>query len=179
MRIIGGEKRGFKISGPPEVKISGLKPMPDKVRESIFNILGQTLQGKDVLDLYAGTGAVGLEALSRGAKSAAFVEISKRTEILIKENLNKLGFKAKVFRKDAGRFLKETREKYDLIFITPPHEEIDFKTVELAGKKIRGNGIVVLESSSKTNISSFEGLRVIDQRTYGRLKITFLEKDLK
>lgn len=176
MRIIGGEKRGFKIIGPPQVKIPNLKPMPDKVREAIFNILGTSVYKKDILDLYAGTGAVGSEALSRGAKSATFVEISGRTEILIKENLKKLGFKAEVFRKDVQRFLKETKRKYDLVFITPPHEEIDFKIVEMTDEKIKKNGIIILESSSRTDIPALKKLKQIDQRIYGRLKITFLKK---
>ncbi|OIP22459.1 16S rRNA (guanine(966)-N(2))-methyltransferase RsmD [bacterium CG_4_10_14_0_2_um_filter_33_32] len=175
MRIISGIKKGFIIKGPPTVRIENLKPMPDKVRESIFNILGGWIEEKQVLDLYAGTGAVGLEALSRGAVSVEFVENNKKTSILIKENLEKLGFTERVYQEDAHLFVNHTGEAFDLIFITPPHKEIDFKVVEAAGKKLKPQGIIVLESDSRTEVPLFENLKQFDQRIYGRLKITFLQ----
>lgn len=177
MRIIGGKNRGFIIKGPPDVKIKGLKPMPDKVRESIFNIIGKWAEGKKVLDLYVGTGAVGLEALSRGALDVTFVEISKPTINLITENLNKLKAHAKIIKDDVLSFIEKTNENYDLIFITPPHLEINFKVAEKAGEKLNLGGIIVLESDSKTEIPKIKGLKVFDQRFYGRLKITFLKID--
>lgn len=176
MRIISGTKKGFLIKGPPSVKIPGLKPMPDKVREAIFNILGNWVNGKKVLDLYAGTGAVGLEALSRGASSVTFVENSKRTVKLINDNLKKLDFRGSVFTEDATRFIKCTDEKYDLIFITPPHKEINFEVPGLAKERINKNGVIVLESDSKEDIPQFEDLDTLDQRIYGKLKITFLKR---
>lgn len=175
MRIIGGEKKGFKIIGPPSIKIKDLKPLPDKVREAIFNILGDWVCGKRVLDLYAGTGSVGLEALSRGAESVVFVERATKTTLLIKENLKKLGFRAEVFQKDATKFIKNTSEIFDLIYIGFPHQEIDFKVSEDAGQKLSKNGIIIFESDSKTEIPKIKNLKIFDQRTYGRLKITFLQ----
>ncbi len=175
MRIIGGEKRGFKILGPPEVKIKNLKPLPDRVREAIFNILGDWIKDKEVLDLYAGTGSFGLEALSREAKKAAFVELSSKTIQVIKKNLEKLGFKGSVFQSDAYEFIKKTKETYDLIYIGFPHKAVNFKTVQEAFKKLKKNGIIILESDSKTEISPFPNLKIFDQRIYGRLKISFLK----
>jgi len=176
MRIIGGEKRGFKIIGPPQVKIKNLKPLPDKVRESIFNILGDWTKGKEALDLYAGTGAVGLEALSRGAKSVTFVEISKEIVKVIKKNLAKLGFNDLVFQQSTFEFLNQTEGEYDLIYLGFPHKEINFKVAELAGEKAKKGGIIILESDSKTEIPEFPSLKIFDQRIYGRLKISFLKK---
>lgn len=175
MRIIGGSKRGFRILGPPEVEIPDLKPMPDKVREAIFDILGPWVKDKKVLDLYSGTGAVGLEALSRGAESAEFVEILKKTAEVIRENLKKTDFSAEVFERDVLSFLENSSEKFDIIFITPPHEEINFKVAELAGEKLLKNGVIVLESDFRTDIPKIKNLTLSDQRIYGRLKISFLD----
>lgn len=175
MRIIAGEKRGFRLLGPPEVEMPNLKPLPDKVRESVFNILGQQLAGEKVLDLYAGTGAVGLEALSRGAGSATFVEIDKKIADLIKKNIEKLGYAEEVYAGGAASFLAQANEKYDLIFITPPHREINFNIVENAEEKLTKDGIIILESDAKEIIPPINNLKVIDQRNYGRLKITFLQ----
>lgn len=175
MRIIGGTKKGHKIVGPPQVEIEGLKPMPDRVREAIFNILGSWVAGKNVLDLYAGTGAVGLEAMSRGAKKVTFVELSFRTVELIEENRDKLGFEAEVYQRDVKSFMRGDREKYDLIFITPPHAEIDFEVARLAGKRLNKGGVIVQESDAKEETPEINGLKKFDYRVYGKLKITFLE----
>lgn len=176
MRIIGGEKRGYKLVGPPEVDIENLKPMPDKVREAIFNILGSWVAGKSVLDLYAGTGAVGLEAMSRGARSVVFVELVSKTVNVIEKNRDKLGFEAQVLQRDAKSFIENENNNYDLIFITPPHKEIDFEVVKFSGEKLNPGGVIVLESDSKEDIPEIEDLKKFDHRIYGKLKITFFEK---
>ena len=176
MRIIAGEKRGHYLIGPPQVDIKGLRPMPDKVREAIFNILGSWVLGKEILDLYAGTGAVGLEALSRGAKDVTFVELSKKTVDVIEKNRDKLGFSAEVFQRDAKSFIVAVQKKYDLIFITPPHAQIDFEVAKNAGSKLKKGGIIIQESESKEDIPGIEGLKKIDHRIYGKLKLTFFEK---
>ncbi|NTU69950.1 16S rRNA (guanine(966)-N(2))-methyltransferase RsmD [bacterium] len=176
MRIIAGEKRGHYLIGPPQVDIKGLRPMPDKVRESVFNILGSWVVGKTVLDLYAGTGAVGLEALSRGASSVTFVELNKITIDVIEKNIMKLGFSAEVLQRDAKSFISDLKDKYDLIFITPPHAIIDFEVTKLAGDRINKGGIIIQESDSKEDIPEIKGLKKFDHRDYGKLKLTFFEK---
>jgi len=175
MRIIAGSKKGHKLLGPPEVKIENLKPMPDKVREAIFNILGSWVSGKKVLDLYAGTGAVGLEALSRGALEVDFVELSSETVNIIEKNRDKLGFESEVFQRDASLFVKDSKQKYDLIFITPPHQEISFKVVKNAGQLLKKGGVIVLESDSKEEIPEIDNLKKFDHRVYSKLKISFFE----
>jgi 16S rRNA (guanine(966)-N(2))-methyltransferase RsmD len=176
MRIIGGEKRGHYLIGPPQVDIKGLRPMPDKVRESLFNILGGWVAGKDVLDLYAGTGAVGLESLSRGANNVDFVELNRKTVCIIEENRDKLGFSAQVHQRDAKSFIKSIDKKFDLIFITPPHAEIDFEITKIAAEKLKNEGIIIQESDSKEDIPEIAGLSKFDYRIYGKLKLTFFEK---
>lgn len=176
MRIIGGEKRGHYLIGPPQINIKGLRPMPDKVRESLFNILGSWVSGKDILDLYAGTGAVGLEALSRGAKNVDFVELNKKTASIIEENRDKLGFSAQVFQRDAKSFVSGVDKKYDLIFITPPHAQIDFEVIKIAVDKLKKNAIIIQESDSKEDIPDIVGLNKFDHRFYGKLLLTFFEK---
>lgn len=176
MRIIGGEKRGHYLIGPPQVDIKGLRPMPDKVRESLFNILGSWVVGKDILDLYAGTGAVGLEALSRGAGSVDFVELNKQTVLVIEENRDKLGFSAQVFHQDAKSFILGADKKYDLIFITPPHAKIDFDVIKIAANRLKRGGIIIQESDSKEEIPNIPNLKKFDHRFYGKLLLTFFEE---
>lgn len=176
MRIIGGEKRGHYLIGPPQIDIKSLRPMPDKVRESLFNILGSWVVGKNILDLYAGTGAVGLEALSRGAKSVDFVELKKKTVSVIEENRDKLGFAAQVFHQDAKGFISGVEKKYDLIFITPPHAKIDFEVTAIAADRLKRGGIIIQESDSKEDIPNIKGLKKFDHRSYGKLLLTFFER---
>lgn len=119
MRVITGTARGRRLK-----ELTGLetRPTTDRVKEGIFNIIQFDIEGRKVLDLYAGTGQLGIEALSRGAASAVFVEQRREAVSLIKENLKVTNLEAntKVICGDASAFLASTKEKFDLIFIDPP-----------------------------------------------------------
>jgi 16S rRNA (guanine(966)-N(2))-methyltransferase RsmD len=122
MRIIAGTARGLRLSAVPE----GVRPTSDRVREAIFNSLGQFFDGGEVLDLYAGTGALGIEALSRGFVQATFVEKNARAAHTIRENLKRAGFakEGEVLREDAVEAvdrLISSRRKFHLIFADPPY----------------------------------------------------------
>ncbi|MCA1687174.1 MAG: 16S rRNA (guanine(966)-N(2))-methyltransferase RsmD [Actinobacteria bacterium] len=122
MRVIAGTAGGIRLAPVPR----GVRPTPDRVRESVFNALGQFFDGGDILDLYAGTGALGIEALSRGCERAVFIERDGRALAAIRENLRRAGFegRAEVVRGDVGRVLDRMLtdgRQFNLIFADPPY----------------------------------------------------------
>ncbi|MFG6668376.1 16S rRNA (guanine(966)-N(2))-methyltransferase RsmD [Halomonas sp. HNIBRBA4712] len=121
LRIIGGDYRRRQL---PVLDHPGLRPTPDRVRETLFNWLGPSLLGKRALDLFAGSGALGIEALSRGALEATFVELTPRVAALIEQNLATLGAdNARVVTRDANAFLAGTPSAFDLVFLDPPFKK--------------------------------------------------------
>jgi len=117
LRIVGGTLRGSRLDVPAA---PGLRPTPDRVRETLFNWLAPFVQGASCLDLYAGTGALGIEALSRGAAQVDFVETDTRLATLLRENLLRLKQTATVQRSDALQFLAANSTRYDIVFLDPP-----------------------------------------------------------
>lgn len=116
MRVISGSARGRKLKSPENYDI---RPTTDKVKESVFNIIQFDIEGRRVLDLFAGTGQLGIECLSRGAAEAVFVDGSRESVKIVKENLKSCGMSAPVFQEDALSFLRRAG-KFDLIFVDPP-----------------------------------------------------------
>jgi 16S rRNA (guanine966-N2)-methyltransferase len=117
LRIVGGTLRGSRLD---VADAPGLRPTPDRVRETLFNWLMPAIQGARCLDLFAGTGALGIEALSRGAAQVDFVETDMRLAPLLRENLMRLKQTAFVHRRDALQFLAATDARYDIVFLDPP-----------------------------------------------------------
>ena len=121
LRIIGGEWRGRKVGFPP---VAAIRPTPDRVRETLFNWLQSVVPGSRCLDLYAGSGALGLEALSRGAARVVFVEVDPVAARQLSETLRVLGcHRGQVLRSDARRYLDGEVEPFDVIFLDPPYAE--------------------------------------------------------
>ncbi|MBZ0157028.1 MAG: 16S rRNA (guanine(966)-N(2))-methyltransferase RsmD [Alphaproteobacteria bacterium] len=158
MRISGGSAKGRKVGSRKAFlrkgEDAGLRPTSAKVREAIFNILAPRIGGAVFLDLYAGTGAVGIEALSRGAERALFVENSSVRVNLIKDLVERFGFRerASVVKESAPLFLKKTEERFDIIFVDPPYESGELETVLplIAGRELlREGGVVVAEHPSR------------------------------
>ena len=129
LRIIGGALRGSRIAVPDA---PGLRPTPDRVRETLFNWLAPMLAGARCLDLFAGTGALGIEALSRGAVTVEFVEADARLAALLRENLARLKQDARVDCTDAPRFLAQGTQRYDIVFLDPPFASNWWTTVAQA-----------------------------------------------
>ncbi len=117
LRIVGGTLRGSRLD---VADAPGLRPTPDRVRETLFNWLMPVIEGARCLDLFAGTGALGIEALSRGAAQVDFVETDMRLAPLLRENLMRLKQTARVHRRDALQFLAATDARYDIVFLDPP-----------------------------------------------------------
>ncbi|MFI0474316.1 16S rRNA (guanine(966)-N(2))-methyltransferase RsmD [Halomonas sp. HMF6819] len=121
LRIIGGDYRRRQL---PVLDHPGLRPTPDRVRETLFNWLGPALAGKRALDLFAGSGALGIEALSRGASEATFVELTPRVAAMIEQNLESLkATNARVVTMEAAAFLAGAPSAYELVFLDPPFQK--------------------------------------------------------
>jgi 16S rRNA (guanine966-N2)-methyltransferase len=172
MRIIAGTHRGHTIYAP---KGHDTRPTSDRVRENVFNILG-AVDGAVVLDLYAGSGAMGLEALSRGAARAVFVERDRDAIRAIERNLDKLRLSATVLRQDAVTALAgeaASGRKYDLVLVDPPYDmysDIEPQLVRYLPALLAGDGVVVVETDARVEPSL--PLEQRTSRTYGAARIT-------
>lgn len=179
MRIISGLAKGRRIASP---RGSHIRPVLDQVKEAIFNILFD-VNDLAVLDLFAGTGSIGLEAVSRGAKSAVFVDNDREAIGIIQKNIELCGFKeeCRLIPKPVERALKglaKSGEKFDLIFIDPPYlKGLVVPTIKMVGelKLLAGNGKIITEHHPKEPIGSLSAdLQISDQRKYGQTLITFI-----
>jgi len=174
VRIIAGSRKGHKIDAPPG---RGTRPTSDRVRENVFNLLQPWVEGATVLDLFAGSGAMGMEALSRGAERAVFVEADPQACRVIDRNLEKLRLTgARVYQSDVARFLATERGSYDLIFCDPPYDEYAALEPTLARYLPRlgvEGGLVVLETAAKTEPQL--PLTERTSRRYGAARITLFE----
>ena len=173
MRIVGGSRKGARIFAP---KGSDTRPTSDRVREAVFSILG-TVDGLAVLDLFAGSGALGLEALSRGAASATFVESDPAALEAIERNLAKLQLEgASVVRGDALKHLARTAERYDLVFLDPPYEMVESLRMPLAEhlpRVLAEGGVVVFETAA--GVQPELPLPVHSTRRHGSTQLTVFE----
>ena len=184
MRIISGSMRGTKL-----FTLEGLNTRPtlDRVKESLFNILNLKLEDAIVLDLFAGSGALSLEALSRGAKKAILCDSSNQAVSIIKKNIEKTKTQDKTILlqmnyEKALEKLKSEKEKMNLVFLDPPYDS-DF--AEDASKKIiqfdllENNGIIIIETDQKEKVlknTDKELLEIYDIRKYGRVSLIFLKR---
>ena len=183
MRIIAGRLRGKKLAdvGAGDAQ-AHLRPTSDRVRESLFNLMtsgkhGDPVTGARVLDLFAGTGALGLEALSRGAAHVTFVDDGAAARALLRENVALCAAQGvtKVFRRDATDVGAVTGAAFDLVFVDPPYGKglgERALTSALAGGWIAPDALIVWEEGSPPRVPA--GLGVLDQRTYGGTVITLL-----
>ena len=181
MRIIGGNSRGTKL-----YTLEGLNTRPtlDRVKESMFNILQNNIRDKIVLDLFAGSGAIGLEFISRGAKKAFLCEKEKKAIEIINKNVQKMHAenKVKIAFMDYRKFLETSNDKYDLIFLDPPYEtNFISKSAELIIEKklLNDDGIIIAETDQEERvIKELENIKIeiYDIRKYGRAKLIFMRK---
>jgi len=180
MRIISGTSKGRRLLTP---KTQALRPTSDRVKESIFNILGGEIEGNMVLDLFAGTGNLGIEALSRGAKKAIFVEKGRHALWLIQRNLAQSGLegRSEILSIDANRairILKQRGKCFDLIFIDPPYEKglIEKTLMKLSAHPIyHRDTILVVEHHRRERLPpNISGWNLIRQRQTGETVVSFL-----
>lgn len=181
MRVIGGEFRGRPLATP---RSQAIRPTSDRTREALFNVLshryGDALQGARVLDLFAGTGALGIEALSRGASFAMFVEESAEGRGLIRDNVETFGLtgRTKIFRRDAARLGPTgTVQPFGLLFADPPYGK---GLAEQALASARDGGwllpgaVCIVEEAASAAFAPIQGFAVEDERGYGETVIRIL-----
>ena len=180
MRVITGKARGVQLKTPDGL---ATRPTADRVKEALFSIIQIDIPGAKVLDLFGGTGQLGIEALSRGAKSATFVDAGEPACRLIKENLKRTRLEAdgKVVRSDYMEFLNRCREQYNIIFLDPPYAEV---FLENALKKITeidilaSGGIIVAERPLGKELPwDFEGYTRSKDYKYGKVLLTLYRKE--
>lgn len=180
MRIITGHFKGTRLHAPTG---SDIRPTADRLRESIFSIIGPRIRGKRVLDLYAGTGAMGIEALSRGASRAVFIDHSTAALDLIRRNLAKVraaGDTVAVMRWDiaANLLCLGSCGDFDIVFIDPPYRRgLIHQTLANLAAAAADFGMIVVEHDAKepTNHAS-AGFLLQDQRRYGKILVSFLSR---
>ena len=177
MRIISGKHKGRKLN---TFKGDAVRPTSDKARESLFNVLYTRVINSDFLDLCSGTGAVGIEALSRGARSVTFVDNSQDSLDILKSNLSLIKETGKVVKSDCLSFLSQTNMKYDLIYFDPPYAYLDSEKVAtyiVQNKILKNGGMFIYEHKADKPTIDFNGLKLINTKKYGIAIIDFYEEE--
>ena len=183
MKITGGQIKGRILAAPKNLDI---RPSSNKVRAAIFNIIGQDLSGTRVLDLFSGTGLLGIEALSRGAVLGVFVDYAKQSLALIRRNLLLCGYERKgsICKWNLAKGLPKNRAfiaaKYDLVFLDPPYGShlIAGLISELArSARLAPGALIVLETGKDSTVLSCSPLILAETRSYGDTKISIFKKE--
>jgi len=180
MRVISGTAKGFRLDAP---KGMTTRPTAERVKEGLFSAIQFEIEGSRVLDLFAGSGQLAIEALSRGAKEAVFVDQDAEAIRVIRGNLAKTGFsdQARVIRGDSLQFLRNTSDRFDLIFLDPPYAEKNLETALNCISEfdiLRENGIIICEKAKDGSFSaSFPGLRPDRTYRYGTVEVLLYRKE--
>jgi 16S rRNA (guanine966-N2)-methyltransferase len=173
LRVIAGDLRGRRLQAPPGLST---RPTADRVRESLFDLLGDIPEGARVLDVFAGSGALGIEALSRGARHAVFVEKSPTALRVLRENLAALalGDRATVVPGDAFVASPAARGPFELMLADPPYAAgLEARLVEALGPRLTGGGVLALEHAAESQApEASEGLAIWKARRYGGTSLT-------
>ena len=185
MRIVGGRFRGRALAAP---RSSTIRPTSDRVRESVFNILAHGIDGFDfdgarVIDLFAGTGALGLEALSRGGSHCLFVEEAADARALIRENIESFGLtgETRIFRRDATDLGPAgNMAPFDLAFLDPPYDKgLSGRALAslVSGRWLKRGAVVVMEERAGDAADTLHGYEMLDRRVWGDTEVTFLRSN--
>lgn len=179
MRIVGGEARGRKLFAPEG---QDTRPTADRVRESLFNILRSKVPGARVLDLFSGSGALALEAISRGAQSAVLVDSSRAAAQVIRRNIGvvRAGPQIRLIQADWRRAIDSLRDGFDIVFLDPPYR---METVYAeAAEALRAHGLLnpsallVMEHRANTELQLPEAFEIYDERRYGECAIALVRE---
>ena len=179
MRVISGSARGKKLLSTDGYDV---RPTLDRVKESVFNMIAFDIPDTSVLDLFSGSGALGIEALSRGAKYSTFVDNSSQSILVTKKNLEATHLEdlATVVTSDSIEYLKKCHKKFDIIFIDPPYESDLYEKSLLNIKEnnvLTKDGFIVLEYDINTTPPfDFCGFEIFKEKKYGRVKILLMKE---
>ncbi|MEI6053949.1 MAG: 16S rRNA (guanine(966)-N(2))-methyltransferase RsmD [Candidatus Saccharibacteria bacterium] len=176
LRIISGKFGGRTIKAPDGTITH---PMGDRIRGSLFNIINNELNEADVLDAFSGTGALGLEALSRGARSATFIDRDRSAIGILNENINALDVEdnTTVFNMGLSTWIDKNQGNfYDIIFADPPYNNLQLSTVARLSGLLKPNGLMLLSYPGKGEVPPVNGIVVVDNRSYGTAALAFYRK---
>lgn len=180
MRIIAGSAKRREIRVPKAL----VRPTTDRTREAVFSMITHFLSNARVLDLFAGAGSLGMEALSRGAASCDFIELNKSCARVIEENLQNLKLDGgRVIVSDAIQYKSRASTQYDLIFADPPYwkqiGDRDFAAELLEGMTdlLSSKGLLIIEVSDLYSVEVPANLKIVDERTYGSCKVIYIQKN--
>lgn len=177
IRIISGQFGGRKIEAPDTGKTH---PMGERIRNALFNSISHEIAGAKVLDVFAGTGSVGLEALSRGAHDVTFVERDRTAQQILAKNVNalKVDERVVIFRTSIESWLSSNpKGLYDLIFVDPPYDDTQFSTISKLFGLLKPNGLMVLSHPGRGEIPTKTGVVVVDNRSYGNAYLTYYRRE--
>jgi 16S rRNA (guanine966-N2)-methyltransferase len=182
MRVIAGSAGGLRLAVPKH----GVRPTMDRVKAAIFSSLGDAVIGARVLDLFAGSGALGIEALSRGASSVLFVEADRQSSAIVEGNLAKTRLKGRILQQDVFDFLRHTSaaEMFDIVFADPPYEKTEegqrftekLLSNEALPQLMDADGIFILEKRPGEALPETKQWRLLRQKTYGATEVLFLSQ---
>ena len=177
IRIIGGRHKSYRIVFKA---LPALRPTTDRAKETLFSWLQFELENKSCLDLFAGTGSLGLEALSRGAQHVTFVEKEKNLYKNIIKNISNLGYENQIQAvcSDSFKWLKTNKQKFDLIFLDPPFDLIDYKMLIRAifqNNVLNQDGKIFLESSKHTSLELSKTQNILKDKTVGDVRLIILQ----
>jgi 16S rRNA (guanine(966)-N(2))-methyltransferase RsmD len=175
VRIVAGKYKGRRLKTP---SWEGLRPTSDKLRETLFNVLAPRMDGARVIDGFAGTGAVGLEALSRGAAHVTFIEQDRRAAALVRENLERCGVEDgyTIEQRDVAAAMRalDPAAVFDLIFLDPPYELLPSgETLDAAGRRLAPGGLLVVERASRREPETAPSLDRVRDLKSGDSTLTF------
>jgi 16S rRNA (guanine966-N2)-methyltransferase len=177
VRLVAGKYGGRILQAP---KSTRTHPMGERIRNALFNSIGPEIVGASVLDAFAGTGAIGLEALSRGAANATFVERDKLAQKVLQENIASLqATDARLIKSSVGAWLDTTGadQRYDIIFVDPPYNDEQFSTVSRIFGLLKPNGLMVLSHTDRGEVPIQDEIVVVDNRSYGNAFLTFYRRE--
>lgn len=182
MRVIAGQARSLKLKTPPGDEV---RPTTDRIKETLFNMLAPRIYGCDFLDMFAGSGAIGIEALSRGAQSAVFVESARPSLMCIEENLTHTKLAGgTVYKSDAVNSvcrLYNDGKRFDIIFMDPPYNNMfEEKVLEQMSRYdiLKEDGLIIVEAAVATEFGYLEdlGYKITKEKIYGSNKHVFIER---
>lgn len=179
MRVITGLARGRRLKAPEGLDV---RPTTDKVKEAVFSAVQFQLEDTYVLDLFAGSGQMGIEALSRGAKRAVFVDTSRAAVSCINDNLRAAGFErqSEVIVRDSYDYIRLTRQSFGVIILDPPYRHGHIAAVlPIAARKLKEGGCIICEYESEAEVPAApEGLTLRKTYRYGKINVTIFDRPL-
>lgn len=176
IRVVAGRYGGRVLDAPDR---RSTHAMSERARNALFNVIADELAGAKVLDAFAGSGSLGIEAISRGAASAVFIEKDRIAAKIIQKNIDLLGIEhAKVVKATVASWAETSPdERYDIIFADPPYHDTQFSTVTRLFGLLKPGALMVLSHPGKGEVPSKTGVVVVDNRSYGNLNLTFYRRE--